>query len=154
MSLYILGLLLLFCGGMHTVWAIYQVLFYQTSEIYRRDLNEINDTNWREHFFKIVMFSERNGLRFTIIMWYIGVMLGCYVAGWYLVRVVQKKNVYVSVLLTFIHFLVLLLLLLLFFSLFLQSPGNWQTPINVSISKSCVFFFASISVHCSTFNVY
>lgn len=105
MSLNVSGLLLLFCGGMHTVWAIYQVLFFQTSEIYRRDLNEINDTNYGEHFFKIVMFSEKNGLRFTIIMWYVGVMLGCYVAGWYLVRVVQKKNVYVSVSLTFIHIL-------------------------------------------------
>lgn len=81
---------------MHTVWAIYQVLFYETSDIYKKDLEHINTTKWREHFFKIVMYSERNGLMFTIVMWFVGVMLGCYVAGWFLVRVVQKRNIYVS----------------------------------------------------------
>lgn len=91
------GILLLFCGGMHTVWSIYQVLFYQTSEIYRRDLEHINETEWRDHFFAIVTFSERNGLMFTIIAWYVGVMIGCYAAGWFLVRVVQKRNIYVSI---------------------------------------------------------
>lgn len=78
------------------VWAIYQLLFYKTSEEYRDDLKTINETKWEDHFFKIVMFSERVALMFTIIMWYVGMMLGCFVAGWFLIRIVQKKNIYVS----------------------------------------------------------
>lgn len=35
-------------------------------------------------------------LKLTIIMWYVGIMLGCFLAGWFLVRIVQKKNIYVS----------------------------------------------------------
>lgn len=93
---FLIGLLLLLCSGLHTVWAIYQMLFYHTSKVYRDDLKSINETDWRERYFRIVMFSERGGLMFTIIMWYVGMMLGCYVAGWFLVRIVQKKNVYVS----------------------------------------------------------
>lgn len=72
------------------------MLFYQTSKAYRDDLDSINQTEWQQRYFKIVMFSERGGLMFTIIMWYVGMMLGCFVAGWFLVRIVQKKNVYVS----------------------------------------------------------
>lgn len=90
------GLLLILCSGMHTVWAIYQSLFYQTSEAYREDLKSINGTEWEERFFKVVMYSGRGLLMFTIVMWYIGMMLGCFMAGWFLVRIVQKKNIYVS----------------------------------------------------------
>lgn len=153
-----IGLLLLLCSGLHTVWAIYQLLFYQTSEVYRYYLNysnPLNHTNemnekiqttpatttatttattattaktatiatiattattatnlttptilsatnqanqleWREGFFGVAMFEERVVLMLTIVLWYIGMILGCLVAGWFLVRVVQKKNVYVS----------------------------------------------------------
>lgn len=90
------GLLLLICGGMHTVWAIYQLVFYKTSEIYRSDLEHINKTEWREKYVAVVMFSEQNVLMLTVMMWYVGVLLGSYVAGWFLVRVVQKRNIYVS----------------------------------------------------------
>lgn len=86
----------MFCGGLHSVWAIYQVLFYETSELYREHLKKINATKFPDQMFERFMFSQRMGLLFTVIMWYVGVMIGCYVAGYYLVRVVQKKNIYVS----------------------------------------------------------
>lgn len=95
-----LGLLLLFCGGMHTVWTIYQVVFYDTSEIYRSDLTELNVTLLPS--VKIMeevqarIFSHRGILTLTIVMWYVGIMLGCFASGWFLVRIVQKKNIYVS----------------------------------------------------------
>ncbi|XP_055322601.1 uncharacterized protein LOC129578299 [Sitodiplosis mosellana] len=88
------GLLLVLCSGLHTVWAIYQVLFFKTSKEFRDDLSQINKTEWRERYFNDVMSSERVGLMFTIICWYVGMILGCFVAGWFLVRTVQKKNVY------------------------------------------------------------
>lgn len=93
---FFIGLLLLLCSGLHTVWAIYQMLFYHTSKVYRDDLDKMNETEWERHYFKAVMIRGRVGLIFTIIMWYVGTMLGCFVAGWFLVRIVQKKNVYVS----------------------------------------------------------
>lgn len=86
----------MFCGGLHSVWAIYQVLFYETSERYRKHLEKINATRLANRIFERVMFSQRIGLIFTVIMWYVGVIIGCYAAGYYLVRVVQKKNIYVS----------------------------------------------------------
>lgn len=88
--------MLLLCGGLHTVWAIYQALFYETSEIYRNDLKKFNATKFEDRIFQRFMFSERYALIFTIIMWYVGVMIGCFVAGKYLVRMVQKRNIYVS----------------------------------------------------------
>lgn len=86
----------MFCGGLHSVWAIYQVLYYETSERYRKHLEKIKPTKLVDKMLKRVIFSQRIGLIFTVIMWYVGVMIGCYVAGYYLVRVVQKKNIYVS----------------------------------------------------------
>lgn len=81
---------------MHTVWAIYQVLFHKTSELYREDLNKIDKKKWPERYFEVFMFSEKVGLMFTIVMWYIGMAVGCFVAGWYLIPHLQKRNVYVS----------------------------------------------------------
>lgn len=158
------GLLLFMCSGMHTVWAIYQVLFYSTSHLYKHDLEQLSASNETEatteatvssmttastianhthhanktiilsakttaataavgdviistiasnahhedhlkkvnSFFKIMMISEYHELWLTIAFWFVGVMLGCYVAGWFLVRVVQKRNIYVS--LIHVHF--------------------------------------------------
>ncbi|XP_031620629.1 uncharacterized protein LOC116339104 [Contarinia nasturtii] len=91
------GLLLIICSGMHTVWAIYQVLFYKTSRVYQANFNElIGFVNKNEtHFFDVpYTFSDRGGLMFTIILWYIGMGLGSLLSGWLLVPNVQKKNIY------------------------------------------------------------
>lgn len=47
--------------------------------------------------FKKHPISERVYLIFTIVVWYIGMMLGSFLAAWYLVPVVQKRNIYVSI---------------------------------------------------------
>lgn len=97
---FFIGLLLLFCGGMHTIWTIYQVVFYDTSKIYRSDLRDLNATLVPS--VKIIeevqarIFSQTGILGLTIVMWYVGIMLGCFASGWFLVRIVQKKNIYVS----------------------------------------------------------
>lgn len=94
-----IGLLLLFCGGLHVVWAIYQVLGYETSYMFRDELNRLNKENAHlaDKIFNNVVFSKRMGLVLTVVMWYIGMMLGSFVAAWYLVPVVQKRNIYVSI---------------------------------------------------------
>lgn len=92
----VIGLMLLLCSGMHMVWAIYQVLFFETSEKYQKDANTTNETMPISGFIEKITFLHHAGLMFTIVMWFIGVMLGSFVAGWFLVRVVQKRNIYVS----------------------------------------------------------
>lgn len=114
-----LGLLLLFCGGMHTVWGIFQMVLYDSSKYFRDDVfrGDDNDNSTSSqnstssnatssssvgHQFWIVqeirkwIYPHGFLLKLTIIMWYVGIMLGCFLAGWFLVRVVQKKNIYVS----------------------------------------------------------
>lgn len=155
---YYVGLLLLFCGGMHTVWGIYQMVMYDTSRFFRRDLkrkpenetattstvapttstvapttstrapptsttstaasatlatltasssnvpnptSEAHKSSGEDHLaifqsFHKWIFPSGALLKLTIIMWYVGIILGCFLAGWFLVRVVQKKNIYVS----------------------------------------------------------
>lgn len=114
-----LGLLLLSCGGMHTVWGIYQMVLYDSSKYFRKDVKNLNEnenstestnsteteknkTSVSHHHFWIVeevrkwIYPHGFLLKLTIIMWYVGIMLGCFLAGWFLVRIVQKRNIYVS----------------------------------------------------------
>lgn len=97
-----LGLLLLSCGGMHTVWGIYQVVLFDSSRHFRADARQMNATlnissnYWIVEQVKRLIYPNGSAMKLTIIMWYVGIALGCFVAGWFLVRVVQKKNIYVS----------------------------------------------------------
>lgn len=94
-----LGLLLLFCGGVHIVWAIYQVLGYETSCTFRDELIRLKKerSHTADKIFKMIVVSERIGLLLTVVMWYVGMMLGSFVAAWFLVPAVQKRNIYVSI---------------------------------------------------------
>lgn len=87
---------MLICGGMHTVWTIYQVSYDKTSELYREDLSQVAKIKWPERYFEVFLLSGKGGLLFTILMWYFGMAIGCFISGWYLVPKIQKKNVYVS----------------------------------------------------------
>lgn len=96
------GLLLISCGGLHTVWAIFQVLYFDTSEKYRRkwqrigESNSTNDTSRITELLQHVAFENLMGLLFTVTIWYVGAIIGSFLAGWYLLPSVQKKNIYVS----------------------------------------------------------
>lgn len=96
------GLLLLSCGGLHTVWAIFQVLYFDTSEKYRHNWrrigvsNHTNETNRVAALLQHIAFDDMMGLTFTVVIWYVGAIIGSFLAGWYLLPSVQKKNIYVS----------------------------------------------------------
>lgn len=138
---------------MHTVWGIYQMVMFDSSAYFRRNLKrhenataenstvanstvatptttnstapaaavsnnstvpganilsnvtnvtgEVHKSGGGDHFefFKEIqkwIYPNGSLLKLTIIMWYVGIMLGVFVAGWFLIRVVQKKNIYVS----------------------------------------------------------
>lgn len=89
-------MLLLSCGGLHIAWAISQVYAYDTVKNLGDEANKTNATRARVDIFKKHLISERAYLMFTIVMWYIGMMLGSIVAAWYFVPAVQKRNIYVS----------------------------------------------------------
>lgn len=101
-QLFFKGLLLISCGGLHTVWAIFQVLYFDTSEKYRRnwerigESNNTNDTNRITQLLQHIAFDNFMGLLFTVTIWYVGAIIGSFLAGWYLLPSVQKKNIYVS----------------------------------------------------------
>lgn len=96
------GLFLLLTGGLHTVWGIYQLVMYDSSKYFRDDVARGDENSTVAYQFWIVekvrkwIYPHGSLLKLTIIMYYVGIMLGCFVAGWFLVRVVQKKNIYVS----------------------------------------------------------
>lgn len=97
-----IGLLLISCGGLHTVWAIFQVLYFDTSEKYRHnwqrigEKNSTNDTSRISELLQHLAFDDLMGLLFTVTIWYVGAIIGSFLAGWYLLPSVQKKNIYVS----------------------------------------------------------
>lgn len=88
---------MLSCGGLHIAWAISQVYAYDTVDILCDEANKMNATRVIDTILKNRLISERIYLILTIVMWYIGMMLGSFVAAWYLVPAVQKRNIYVSI---------------------------------------------------------
>lgn len=67
--------------------------------MFRDELNRLDEQKHHlaDKIFKNVVFSQRMGLVFTVVMWYIGMMLGSFVAAWYLVPAIQKRNLYASI---------------------------------------------------------
>lgn len=86
---------------MHTVWSIYQLVFFEDMKKIEQYVQGVTDksnkTDNSTHIPIIkLIFSNKFGLQFVIINYYVGVILGCLLAGYYLVPRMQKKSIYVS----------------------------------------------------------
>lgn len=90
------GLCLLCVSGMHIVWAVFQVLYFETSSLYKKAYGNDNKTSDWSTLVNHISFPDWSGLYFVVIIWYIGGIIGNLLAGRYLLPSVQKKNIYVS----------------------------------------------------------
>lgn len=87
-----LGLLLLFCCGLHVVWAIFQFTFFKISTRYIESLDAMNSSVIN----KLTFHDSYGYLLVTISAWYFGIIIGCGIAGYYLLSTMRKRYIYVS----------------------------------------------------------
>lgn len=88
------------CCGMHIVWAIYQIFFYQTSGNFRNEWKDvkINQTDYKHALSMAgaLAFNNFPALSCSVLAWYLGAILFIFLTARFLLPSVQKKNIYVS----------------------------------------------------------
>lgn len=112
-STFRLGLLLLSCCGLHIVWAIFQVLFYETSKRYVASLKNLTDVTHTKNMtnvlnesknvttgthlsmLNILTYNSYGFMLVTVTAWCFGIIIGCGLSGYYLLSTMRKKNIYV-----------------------------------------------------------